>query len=287
MFHLANRKDDYELNVSTCDEKLRFESTPKYLGVTLDRTLSYKQHLADVSSKVTKRCNLLKRLASNHWVADFSTLRTSALALCYSVAEYCSPVWSQSQHCKKVDTSLNECLRLVSSCIKSTPTNILPLLSGIEPSDIRRDKSILELRITGSHMLNNVLNNPLSNNRLKSRMPLSNRMHSLAADTNDASSPKIWAEEAWRRRWQSRNYRLKQFLPEPSTKPSGHNLNRAKSVKLNRIRSGYGRYASFMHQIGLNDNPNCVCGEIQTHQHVLNCQMIGIRGDIRTVDEDF
>ena len=136
-------------------------------------------------------------------------------------------------------------------------------------------------------MLNNVLNNPLSNKRLKSRIPLSNRTHLLAADTNDASSPKIWAEGAWRRRWQSRNYRLKQFVPKPSTKPSGHDLNRSKWVKLNRIRSGYGRYASFMHQIGLNDNPNCVCGEVQTHQHVLNCQMIGIRGDIRTVDEDF
>ena len=160
VFHLANRKADYELNVSTCDEKLRFESTPKYLGVTLDRTLSYKQHLADVSSKVTKRCNLLKRLASNHWVADFSTLRMSALALCYSVAEYSSPVWSQIQHCKKVDTSLNECLRLVSGCIKSTPTDILPVLSGIEPSDIRRGKNIVELRITVGHMLNNVLSNP-------------------------------------------------------------------------------------------------------------------------------
>ena len=39
--------------------------------------------------------------------------------------------------------------------------------------------------------------------------------------------------------------------------------------------------------IGMNDSPNCICGGIQTPQHVLNCQMIGIRGDIRTVDEDF
>ena len=30
-----------------------------------------------------------------------------------------------------------------------------------------------------------------------------------------------------------------------------------------------------------------VCGEIQTPQHVLVCQMIGIRGDIKTVDNDF
>ena len=92
VFHLANRKADYEPNISTCGKKLQFERTPKYLGITLNRTLSYKQHLTDVSSKVTKRCNLLKRLASNHWGADFPTLRTSALALCYSAAEYCLPV---------------------------------------------------------------------------------------------------------------------------------------------------------------------------------------------------
>ena len=35
---------------------------------------------------------------------------------------------------------------------------------------------------------------------------------------------------------------------------------------------GYGWYASFMHRIGLSDNPNYVCDEIQTNQHVLTCQ---------------
>ena len=100
-------------------------------------------------------------------------------------------------------------------------------------------------------------------------------MYSLAADANEASSPKAWAEGAWRRRWQSSNYWLKQFIPVPSTKPSGHDLNRPKWVKLNRIRSGYGRYASFMHQIGMNDSLNCICGEFQTPRHILNCQTIG------------
>jgi len=33
-------------------------------------------------------------------------------------------------------------------------------------------------------------------------------------------------------------------------------------VLLNRIRSGYGRFAYHMHRIGLRDNPNCVCGDI-------------------------
>ena len=62
---------------------------------------------------------------------------TSILALCFSVTEYCCPLWSQSYHCKKVDTSLNECLRLVTGCIKSTLTELLPILPRIEPMDIR------------------------------------------------------------------------------------------------------------------------------------------------------
>ena len=164
VFHLANRKANYELNVTTNGEKLRFERNPVYLGVTLDRTLSFSQHLTNASSKVTKRCNLLRRLAGNHWGADFTTLRTTALAFCYSTAEYCSPIWSHSPHCNKIDVSLNSCMRVISGCIKSTPTEILPVLCGITPSDIRRNKNTLDLRnraLSDDHMLNYVANNPL------------------------------------------------------------------------------------------------------------------------------
>jgi len=285
VFHLANRKANYELNVTTNGEKLRFERNPVYLGVTLDRTLSFNQHLTNVSSKITKRCNLLRRLAGNRWGADFTTLRTSALALCYSTAEYCSPIWSHSPHCNKIDVSLNSCMRVISGCIKSTHTEILPVLCGIAPSDIRRNKNTLDLR--DDHMLNMVANNPLLNGRLKSRSPLSRRMHSLAADNTENVSPQTWAEAKWRQRWNDSTHQLKQFIPLPSNKPPGHDLKRHEWVLLNRIRSGYGRYGSFMHRIGLSNNPNCVCGEIQTPQHVLVCQTIGIRGDIKTVDDDF
>jgi len=36
-----------------------------------------------------------------------NTLRSSALALCYSAAEYCAPVWSRSAHTSRVDVQLN------------------------------------------------------------------------------------------------------------------------------------------------------------------------------------
>ena len=66
MFHLANRKANYELNATSNYEKLRFERILVYLGDTLDRTaVSFNQHLTNVTSKVTKYCNPLRRLAGN------------------------------------------------------------------------------------------------------------------------------------------------------------------------------------------------------------------------------
>ena len=97
-FHLSNRLADYELTVNTNGIKIPFEKTPKYLGVTLDRTLSFKQNLTDTAAKTSSRCSLLKILTGSKWSADFTTLRTSALGLCFSVAEYCSPVWGNSAH---------------------------------------------------------------------------------------------------------------------------------------------------------------------------------------------
>ena len=81
---------------------------------------------------------------------------------------------------------------------------------------------------------------------------------------------------------------LNNFIANPSSKPLGYDLTRSQWVLLNRLWSGHhGQYASFMHRIGFRKKANCICGAIQTPHHVLNCRMIEIRGDLRTVYEDF
>ncbi|GFR98049.1 RNA-directed DNA polymerase from mobile element jockey-like protein [Elysia marginata] len=79
---------------------------PVYLGVTLDRTLSFSQHAMNVKAKVAARNSLLRKLANSNWGADPKTLRTTALALSYSTAEYSSAVWARSCHAKKVEAEL-------------------------------------------------------------------------------------------------------------------------------------------------------------------------------------
>ena len=107
-FHLNNRDTHRPLDVVMNGAPLPNNNNPVYLGVTLDRSLRYKRHLESLQGKVNARNGLLRCLAGSSWGAYTSTLRTGALALVYSAAEYASPVWCRSTHTKKLDVALND-----------------------------------------------------------------------------------------------------------------------------------------------------------------------------------
>ena len=94
-FHLANKDANRQLKVSLGGSLLPYNPSPTYLRVKLDRQLTYKQHLESMCAKASSRNNLLRRLAGSSWGACTSTLRTGALALVYSAAEYAAPAWSR------------------------------------------------------------------------------------------------------------------------------------------------------------------------------------------------
>ena len=66
-------------------------------------------------------------------------MRTTALALSYSVAEYAASVWARSAHAYKLDKEFNSACRAITGCLKPTNVDDLYLLSGIAPRSIRRD----------------------------------------------------------------------------------------------------------------------------------------------------
>ncbi|KAJ3583515.1 hypothetical protein NHX12_017134 [Muraenolepis orangiensis] len=106
-YHLCNGEAKRELSVSVDNKRLEHQLAPKYLGVRLDRTLSYKRHLEEVRAKVTARVSLIRRLAGTTWGASARTLRISTQALVFSAAEYCAPVWSRSPHVKKAQDTVS------------------------------------------------------------------------------------------------------------------------------------------------------------------------------------
>jgi len=100
VFHLPNASANRELNLSLNGQRLRHEPHPVYLGVTLDRSLTYRDHLTTVAGKVKTRHNLLRKLAGFSWGANAHTLRSAALALSYSAAEYCLGTFLAHKPCR-------------------------------------------------------------------------------------------------------------------------------------------------------------------------------------------
>ena len=111
---------------------------PKYLGVTFDRTLSYKQHIHNTRMKVATRNNPLKKVVSSKCGTNTSTTKTTALTMCYSIIEYIAPVWARSSHADILDPKLNKACRGITGCLK--PIYLEDnLLAGFVPPNIKND----------------------------------------------------------------------------------------------------------------------------------------------------
>ena len=109
------------------------------------------------------------------WSAGAKTSHTAALSLIYSTAEYCALAWCRSAHTRLIDNVLNDTLRIVTGCLRPTPTDNLPVLSGIQPAELRRLGATLSMANRSSldpgHILHGQLTKPraASKERLKSR----------------------------------------------------------------------------------------------------------------------
>ena len=112
-FHLDNREAKCELNLYNNGNLLPPCLVPTYLGVKLDRSLTFCHHLEALHKKLSTRVALLRRLAGSGWGEGAKTLRISALSLVYSTAKYCAPAWFHSVHTRLIDSILNDALRII------------------------------------------------------------------------------------------------------------------------------------------------------------------------------
>ena len=133
--------------------------------------------LVALRKKLSSRVTPLRRLVGSGWSAGAKTLRIATLSLVYSAAEYCAPVWCRSAHTRLIDNVLNDAMRIVTGRLRPTPTDHLPVLSGIQPAELRRLGETLFMAHRGSLDPDHILYGLLSGSsdtrqvRLRSRRP--------------------------------------------------------------------------------------------------------------------
>ena len=70
------------------DTILPYEDKVKYLGMILDKKLTFGPHITELSNEVKLRLNILKVVSHFNWGADRTTLLRLYAVLCLSKIDY-------------------------------------------------------------------------------------------------------------------------------------------------------------------------------------------------------
>ena len=231
VFHLNNKEIKRELNVYNNGNLLPLFPVSTYLGVNLGRSLTFRHHIEALRKKLSTRVALLKRLGG--WGASAKTLRISALSLVYFTAEYCAPVWCRSTHTRLIDGILNDDLRIVTGCLRPTPTEDLPVLAGIQPGELRRLGATLSLTNRAIHDPDHILLGQLVGQqnahlgRLRSRRPFVPTAWKLFDSLSKLDiRVKQWTKQKWNADYLESTSRVRAFIPRVSSRPLGMSLPR-------------------------------------------------------------
>jgi hypothetical protein len=211
----------------------------------------------------------MRKLTCSKWGANPDTLRTTALALCMSTAEYACSTWARSSHARHVDTALNDTCRIITGSIKSAPTHCLYALAGICPPDIRR--TAISNRDRAIQQTDN--RHPLYGH-IPPRNRLPSRKSFLAIPKDSVGHSPSFRETLWLERWNklpnNSDLASRGIVPSESLAP-GNQLGWAVWRSLNRLRTGAGRCNSLLQQMKITQDNKCKCGQKQTMKHLLQC----------------
>lgn len=265
-FHLCNHQANYQLNITMNGSQLKHNFNPKILGIILDRSWSFRSHLENKAKKLISRNNLLQQLGGTSWGGKGDSLRTAALSLVFSAAEYCSSIWLNSSHSYKIDVQLNRAMRIISGTIKSTPIPWLAVLCNIDSPHLRRKsalvKTVKKCLLVGNSVLNNLMSNTPPRTLVR-RPPYDSAIELISANFN--------VKVKWKEEWLAANVINSDIVVDPLQRLPGFDLVRSEWCTLNRIRTSNGKCAKTLHRWGALDSEFCDCGPVvQSIQHIVS-----------------
>lgn len=149
-------------NIQLAGYNFPFQSKIKYLGVILDKKLTWKPFIESIKNKCIRGINFLKFVTKIWWGADVETALTFYKAYIRSIIDYgCILYGSASKSLlNNLDVTQRKALRICLGAMKSTPNDALHVEALEPPLSIRRqflsEKFILKLTFCNIPLLNKI-----------------------------------------------------------------------------------------------------------------------------------
>ena len=121
-------------NVDALGKEVPYNPNPKFLGVYLDRTLSFAGHVKYVTDKARSRNRMLASLSTKKWGWKKKSMKRVFTTMQRSVMDYAAAAWQpwlSNTQFQKLETAQNSALRIISGQYNSTPVEALRLETGI------------------------------------------------------------------------------------------------------------------------------------------------------------
>ena len=138
--HILNKFSDIRLNYNNA--VIERVDKFKYLGVILDPLLSWCEHIDYISSTISKRIGVIRRVK---FYLPSNTLNMLANALVFPHFDYCSPVWSNCkvEYSSSLQILQNKFARVLLSADIKTSTDDLMTTLNWDKLDKRWQKQLL------------------------------------------------------------------------------------------------------------------------------------------------
>jgi len=107
-----------------------------------------------------------------------------------------------------------------------------------------------------------------ASNRDTTFVPAAQQLISFSNNNNIRAAQ--WADHQWNAEWAYKPTRLRILIPDTGTHPPVMTIPRKAWVRLNRLRTGVGRFLSCLYKWDMASSTACECGaEEQTVDHVV------------------
>lgn len=163
---------EQKANLKFNSHELQHEDTPTYLGVTLDRRLTWKHQLQKSQARAKGRLALMKKLSGTQWGADQRVQKRLYVGRVRPVMEYGLAATSTAakSHTDKIARIQNQAMRIMTGAMRTTPIKELETVTGLHSMEDRRDIKVMtqaaKYKRLESHPMNNRMKKP-TKGRLK------------------------------------------------------------------------------------------------------------------------